>query len=125
VAVLALATLSAGFSITGIRRVRRRVLAVDRHERGLGVPASSSEWHGRRGGSSVVRAALILLVAVPMVLSAIGANGFPAKGAHRHGIAGEAAMAGRTAEIDARITAQARIIADIDRRIAQNRLGCE
>jgi hypothetical protein len=66
-----------------------------------------------------LRAALVVLVAVLMGLNAIGAYGFLAKAHIGHAVAGETAVAGRAADIDARLNAQVSIVADLDRRIAQ------
>jgi hypothetical protein len=74
---------------------------------------------GRRYGSAPLRAALVALVAVLMGLNAIGAYGFLAKANIGHAVAGETAVAGRAAEVDARIVVQTGITADLDRRIGQ------
>jgi hypothetical protein len=74
---------------------------------------------GRRYGSAVLRAALMVLVAVLMGFNAIGAYGFLAKAHIGHAVAGERAVAGRAVDIDARLNVQAGIVADLDRRIAQ------
>jgi hypothetical protein len=54
-----------------------------------------------------------------MALNAVGAYGFLAKAHIGHAVAGETAVAGRAADIDARITVQTGVVADIDRRLAQ------
>jgi hypothetical protein len=74
---------------------------------------------GRRYGSAPLRVALVALVAVLMALNAIGAYGFLAKAHIGHAVGGETAVAGRAADVDARITVQAGVLADLDRRIAQ------
>jgi hypothetical protein len=121
VAALALATVSAGFSITGMTAV---FVGATLPVIGMGVALelgklSAVACLGRWYGSAALRAALVVLVAVLMGLNAIGAYGFLAKAHIGHAIAGETAVAGRAAEIDARITVQAGVVADIDRRIAQ------
>jgi hypothetical protein len=74
---------------------------------------------GRRYGSAPLRAALVALVAVLIGLNAIGAYGFLAKAHIGYAGAGETAVAGRAAGVDARITVQAGVVADINWRIAQ------
>jgi len=54
-----------------------------------------------------------------MGLNAIGAYGFLAKAHIGHAVAGETAVAGRAADIEARLSVQAGIVADIDRRLSQ------
>jgi hypothetical protein len=120
-AALALATVSAGFSITGMTAV---FVGAPLPVIGMGVALelgklSAVACLGRRYGSASLRAALIALVAVLMVLNAIGAYGFLAKAHIGHAVAGETAIAGRVADIDARISVQAGVVADIDRRLGQ------
>src|SRR5262245_49456323 len=108
VAALALATVSAGFSITGMTAV---FVGATVPVIGMGVALelgklSAVAWLGRYGGKPALRAALVVLVAVLMGLNAIGAYGFLAKAHIGHAIAGETAVAGRAAEVDARITVQ-------------------
>jgi hypothetical protein len=121
VAALALATVSAGFSITGMTAV---FVGATLPVIGMGVALelgklSAVACLGRRYGSPVLRAALIILIAVLMGLNAIGAYGFLAKAHIEHAVAGETAVAGRAADIDARLNVQAGVMADLDRRIAQ------
>ena len=58
-------------------------------------------------------------VAVLMGLNAIGAYGFLAKAHIGHAVSGDVAVAGRAADTEARISVQASVVADLDRRIAQ------
>jgi hypothetical protein len=121
VAALALATVSAGFSITGMTAV---FVGATLPVIGMGVALelgklSAVACLGRRYGSAGLRAALVALVAVLMGLNAIGAYGFLAKAHIGHAVAGETAVAGRAADIDARLSVQAGIVTDIDRRITQ------
>jgi hypothetical protein len=121
VAALALATVSAGFSITGMTAV---FVGATLPVIGMGVALelgklSAVACLGRRYGSAPLRAALVALVAVLMALNAIGAYGFLAKAHIGHAVAGETAVAGRAAEVDARIVVQTGITADLDRRIGQ------
>jgi hypothetical protein len=121
VAALALATVSAGFSITGMTAV---FVGATLPVIGMGIALelgklSAVACLGRRYGSPALRAAIVVLVAVLMGLNALGAYGFLAKAHIGHAVAGEAAVAGRAADIDGRITVQASVVADLDRRIAQ------
>jgi hypothetical protein len=58
------------------------------------------------------------LVAVLMGLNAIGAYGFVAKAHIGHAIAGDVAVAGRAADIEARLSVQAAMVADLTKQIA-------
>src|SRR5262249_54192551 len=62
---------------------------------------------------------LIILIAVLMGLNAIGCYGFLAKAHIGHQLEGETAVAGRVADVDARIGVQASLVSDLDRRLAQ------
>jgi hypothetical protein len=120
VAALALATVSAGFSITGMTAV---FVGATMPVIGMGVALELGKLSAvaalptLRGG--VLKTALGILVAVLMGLNAIGAYGFLAKAHIGHQVEGDVAVAGRTAEVDARISTQAGLVADLDRRIAQ------
>jgi hypothetical protein len=118
---LALATVSAGFSITGMTAV---FVGATLPVIGMGVALelgklSAVACLGRRYGSAPLRAALVALVAVLMGLNAIGAYGFLAKAHIGHAVDSETAVASLVADIDGRITVQASVVADLDRRIAQ------
>jgi hypothetical protein len=120
-AALALAAVSAGFSVTGLTAV---FVGATLPVIGMGVALelgklSAVAWLGRYGGSAALRAALIVLVAVLMGLNAIGAYGFLAKAHISRAVADETAVAGRGADVDARITVQTGVLTDIDRRIGQ------
>jgi len=121
VAALGLAAVSAGFSITGMTSI---FVGATLPVIGMGVALelgklSAVAWLGRYGGKPTLRAALVGLVAVLMGLNAIGAYGFLAKAHIGHAVAGETAVAGRAADVDARITVQVGVLADIDRRLGQ------
>jgi len=51
--------------------------------------------------------------------NAVGAYGFLAKAHIGHAVASETAVAGRAADIEARITVQTGVVADLDRRLSQ------
>jgi hypothetical protein len=121
VAALALATVSAGFSITGMTAVfvgaTVPVIAM-----GIALELgklSAVACLGRRYGSAPLRAALIILITVLMGMNAIGAYGFLAKAHIGHQVEGDVLAAGRSADADARISVQTGVLADLDRRIAQ------
>jgi hypothetical protein len=60
-----------------------------------------------------------------MGLNAIGAYGFLAKAHIGHAVADDVAVAGRAADIDARLEISRQAVADLDRRIAQIDLAVE
>jgi hypothetical protein len=120
-AALSLAAVSAGFSITGMTAV---FVGATLPVTAMGVALelgklSAVAWLGRYGGAPALRAALIVLVAVLMGLNAIGAYGFLAKAHLDHAVAGDVAVASRVADVDARISVQAGVLSDFDRRLAQ------
>jgi hypothetical protein len=85
---------------------------------------SAVAWLGRAGGmeqrpARPLKIAVAVLIGVLMALKAVGAYGFLAKAHIAQELAGNLNVAGRAADIDARISVQAGVVADIDRRIAQ------
>jgi len=54
-----------------------------------------------------------------MGLNAIGIYGYLSRAHVEHALAGELAVAGRAADVDARLTVQAAVVADLNRRISQ------
>jgi hypothetical protein len=122
-AALALATVSAYFSITGLTSI---FVGAFGSVIGMGIALeigklSAVAWLGHQRGtaSRPLRAALAFLVTVLMVLNAAGCYGFLAKAHIGHQVEGETAVAGRAADIEARLSVQAAVVADLDRRIAQ------
>jgi hypothetical protein len=90
---------------------------------GMGIALEAGKlaavaWIGRHHGAAL-RAALGVLVAVLMALNAVGAYGFLAQAHISHAVAGEVTSLARGADVDARLSLQAGVVADIDRRIAQ------
>jgi hypothetical protein len=123
VSALALATVSAGFSITGMTSIFVGsfwpVIAM-----GVALELgklSTVAWLGRFRATAPwrLRTALAALVAVLMALNAIGAYGFLAKAHIGHAVDGDVAMAGVAAEIDANVAVHTGVVADLDHRIAQ------
>jgi hypothetical protein len=121
-AALALATCSAAFSISGLTAIFAGAFwpVV-----GMGVALelgklSAVAWLGSASnGSRVVKLALVVLVAVLMGLNAIGIYGYLSRAHIAHTLAGDIAVSGRAADVEARLTVQANILADLDKRIAQ------
>jgi hypothetical protein len=121
VAALGLATVSAGFSITGLTAVFTGAFWP---VIGMGAALelgklSAVAWLGRRECSRALRGALTALVAVLMGLNAAGCYGFLARAHIASSVAGETAVAGRAADVEARIRVQEGVMADLDRRLGQ------
>ena len=122
-AALALATVSAGFSIYGFTSI---FVGAFGPVIGMGVALEFGKlravtWIGRNGPApwQGLKGALTVLVLVLMGLNVIGAFGFLAKAHIGHQVEGDVAVAGRAADIEWRISVQADLVADIDRRIGQ------
>jgi hypothetical protein len=122
-AALALATVSAGFSITGMTSI---FVGAYWPVIGMGMALevgklSAVAWLGHQRGTASwrLRAALTILVAVLMGLNAVGCYGFLAKAHIGNQVEGDVAVAGRAADIEGRISVQADLVADLDRRIGQ------
>jgi hypothetical protein len=122
-AALALATVSAGFSIYGFTSI---FMGAFWSVIGMGVALELGKlravtWIGRNGSTSWwgLKGALAALVIVLMGLNVVGAFGFLAKAHIGHQVEGDVAVAGRAAHIDGRISVQADLVADLDRRIGQ------
>jgi len=122
-AALALATVSAYFSITGMTSIFGGAFWPII---GMGVALeigklSAVAWlgHQRDTASWRLRMALGGLVAILMLLNAIGCYGFLAKAHIGHKVEGETAIGGRMAEIQGRISLQEGVVAGLDRQIAQ------
>src|SRR6266436_1318443 len=92
------------------------VTRVERNE-AKGTARGRLGRHGRTA-SRRLKAGLVALVGVPMMLNAIGAYGFLAKAHIGHALAGDLAVSGRAADIDARISVQADKTADLSKQIA-------
>jgi hypothetical protein len=122
-AALALATISAGFSIYGFTSI---FVGAFWSVIGMGVALelgklravtwigrnASAPWWGLKGG-------LAVLVLVLMGLNVVGAFGFLAKAHIGHQVEGDVAVAGRAADVEGRISVQADLVTDLDRRIGQ------
>jgi len=122
-AALALATVSAGFSIYGFTSI---FVGAFWPVIGMGVALELGKlravtWIGRNGPAPWrrLKGALAALVIVLMGLNVVGAFGFLAKAHIGHQVEGETAIGGRMAEIQGRISVQEGIVAGLDRQIAQ------
>jgi hypothetical protein len=122
-AALSLAAVSGGFSVYGMTSIFTGALYP---VIGMGAALelgklSAVAWLGHRhsSGSWGFKASLTMLVAVLMALNAVGAYGFLAKAHIASALAGDLAVAGRSADTDARLSMQAGVLADLDRRIGQ------
>ena len=121
IAALALATCSAAFSISGLTSIFAGAFWP---VIGLGVAfelgkLSAVTWLGQRNGGRTLGLACIALVAVLMVVNSIGVYGFLSRAHIEHALAGDLTVASKGADIDARLSVQAGVVTDIDRRISQ------
>src|SRR5262249_31535629 len=108
VAALALAAVSAGFSITGMTSI---FVGSFWPVIGMGMALelgklSAVAWIGRAGcavhPARPLKTAVGVMIGVLMALNAIGAYGFLAKAHISHALAGDVAVVGRNADIEAR-----------------------
>jgi hypothetical protein len=118
-AALALATVSGGFSITGMTAI---FVGAYWPVVGMGVALEIGKLCAvaalptlHRG---TLKAALAVLVAVLMGLNAVGCYGFLAKAHIGHQVEGDVAVAGRAADIEGRISVQTEKVADLTKQIA-------
>ncbi len=121
-AALALATVSAGFSIYGFTSI---FVGAFGPVIGMGVALEFGKlravtWIGRNGPApwQGLKGALTVLVLVLMGLNVIGAFGFLAKAHIGHQVEGDVAVAGRAADIEGRLAVQAEKVADLTKQIA-------
>jgi len=122
-AALSLAAVSCGFSVYGMTSIFTGALYP---VIGMGAALelgklSAVAWLGHRHGSAswALKASLTMLVAVLMTLNAVGCFGYLSKAHIGHQVDGDIAVTGRGADVESRITMQAGLVADLDRRIAQ------
>jgi len=120
VAALSLATVSAGLSITGMTHifVGSQVPVI-----GLGIAfecgkLSGVAWLGQ-AELSALKKAIAALIGALMILNSIGVYGFLAQAHIEHALSGSLATAARAADVEGRLEVQAKVVADLDRRIAQ------
>jgi hypothetical protein len=82
---------------------------------------SAVAWlgHRRSSGSLALKTSLTMLVAVLMAMNAVGCFGYLSRAHIAQAVAGDIAVTGRSADIEARLDMQAGVVADLDRRIDQ------
>jgi hypothetical protein len=119
-AALTLATVSAGFSITGMTSI---FVGAYWPVIGMGIALEVGKLSAvaalptLRPGA--FKGTLIVLVLVLMGLNAIGAYGFLAKAHIGHALDGTLAVAGKMADVEARIRVQEARLSDMDRQVGQ------
>src|SRR5215470_9488963 len=104
------------------QHLRRGILACHRHGIALELgKLRAVTWIGRNSLSPTwgLKGALAVLVIFLMGLNVVGAFGFLAKAHIGHEVEGDIAVASRAADIEGRISVQADLVADLDRRIGQ------
>jgi hypothetical protein len=120
-AALALATVSAGFSIYGFTSI---FVGAFWSVIGMGAALELGKlravtWIGRNASAPWwgLKGALAVLVLVLMGLNVVGAFGFLAKAHIGHQVEGETVVSARTADIEGRLAVQAEKVADITKQI--------
>jgi hypothetical protein len=123
VVALALACVSAAFSIDGLTAIFAGafwpiIIMGAVLEAGKLVAAAWLTEHWT-SAPSLLRLILVLMIGVLMGLNAIGVFGFLTRAHLDHMASVDLALADRTADVEARLGIQSRTVADLDRRIAQ------
>jgi hypothetical protein len=118
VAAIALATVSGGFSITGLTSI---FVGAPGPVMIMGVALELGKltavaWLGRTT-FAYVKVPLGVLVAILMGLNAIGCYGFLAKAQIGHAVAGEASHGARLADVDGKIAVQENAVASLDKQL--------
>jgi hypothetical protein len=123
VVALALACVSAAFSIDGLTAIFAGafwpVITMGAAlEAGKLVATAwlTEYWHS---APPLLRLVLVAMIAVLMGLNAVGVFGFLTRAHLEHMAALDLALADRTAETEARLAIQRQTVADLDRRVAQ------
>jgi len=123
IVALALACVSAAFSIDGLTAIFAGafwpiITMGAALEAGKLVAAAwlTEYW---RSAPFLLRVVLVAMIGVLMSLNAVGVFGFLTRAHLDHMAAVDLALADRTAESEARLAIQSRTVADLDRRIAQ------
>src|SRR5579872_2219467 len=123
IVALALACVSAAFSIDGLTAIFAGafwpVIIM-----GAALEAgklTAAAWLSENWSSAppILRLVLVTMIGVLMGLNAVGVFGFLTRAHLEHMMAIDLALADTTAEIDARLAVQGQTVADLDRRIAQ------
>ena len=123
IVALALACVSAAFSIDGLTAIFAGafwpVITMGATlEAGSLSPSAwlAENWHS---APSLLRLILVAMIGVLMSLNAVGVFGFLTRAHLDHMAAVDLALADRTADAEARLAIQGQTVADLDRRIAQ------
>jgi hypothetical protein len=123
IVALALASVSAAFSIDGLTAIFAGafwpiITMGAALEAGKLVAAAwlTEHWNA---APSLLRLILVAMIGVLMSLNAVGVFGFLTRAHLEHMAAVDQALADRTADIEVRLAIQIRTVADLDRRIAQ------
>jgi hypothetical protein len=123
IVALALACVSAAFSIDGLTAIFAGafwpVITMGAAlEAGKLVAAAwlTEHWNS---APPLMRLVLVAMIGVLMGLNAVGVFGFLTRAHLEHMMAVDLVLADRTADIDARLAIQGQTVADLDRRIAQ------
>jgi hypothetical protein len=122
-AALALACVSAAFSIDGLTTIFGGafwpvVTMGVALEAGKLVATAWLTEHWRTAPRPL-RLVLLAMIAMLMALNAVGVFGFLTRAHLDHAMASDLALTDQTADIDARLAVQAQAVADLDRRIGQ------
>ena len=123
IVALALACVSAAFSIDGLTAIFAGAFwpiitmgAVLEAGKLVAAAWLTEYWNS---APSLLRLVLVAMIGVLMSLNAIGVFGFLTRAHLDHMATVDLALADRTADIDARLSIQGQTVADLDRRIAQ------
>ncbi|BAM92886.1 membrane hypothetical protein [Bradyrhizobium oligotrophicum S58] len=123
IVALALACVSAAFSIDGLTAIFAGafwpvIIMGAVLEAGKLVAAAWLTEHWT-SAPSFLRFVLVLMIGVLMGLNAVGVFGFLTRAHLDHMASIDLALADKTADVEARLGMQSRVVTDIDRRIAQ------
>ncbi|MGJ5040896.1 hypothetical protein [Bradyrhizobium sp. HKCCYLRH1062] len=123
IVALALACVSAAFSIDGLTAIFAGafwpvIIMGAVLEAGKLVAAAWLTEHWT-SAPSLLRFVLVLMIGVLMGLNAVGVFGFLTRAHLDHMASIDLTLADRTADVEARLGMQSRVVTDIDRRIAQ------
>ncbi len=123
IVALALACVSAAFSIDGLTAIFAGAFwpiitmgAVLEAGKLVAAAWLTEYWNP---APPLLRLVLVAMIGVLMSLNAIGVFGFLTRAHLDHMVTVDVALADRTADIDARLSIQGQTVADLDRRIAQ------
>jgi hypothetical protein len=123
IVALALACVSAAFSIDGLTAIFAGAFwpvitmgAALEAGKLVAVAWLTEHWNS---ASPLLRLVLLAMIGVLMALNAVGVFGFLTRAHLEHMMAVDLALADKSADIDARLAIQGQAVADLDRRIVQ------